>query len=133
MTARDLGRMGVEVHLGAMVTDIDDDGVELTQSDGNHLAYSGGHQGVGRGHAVLPWGPTSPPPPGAKLDRSGRVQVAPDCSVPATPRSSSWAISWPSTTCPAWPRWRCSRAPTPPTRLPGGYGAKTGIEALPLP
>ena len=32
-----LQRAGIELHLGAMVTDVDPDGVELTRSDGTHL------------------------------------------------------------------------------------------------
>ena len=85
MTARDLGRMGVELHLGALVTDIDDGGVELTQSDGNHLHIPAFTKVWAAGTSGSPLGAHLATATGAKLDRSGRVQVAPDCSVPDHP------------------------------------------------
>ena len=47
LTARDLTRMGVEIHLGAMVTNLDDKGVEITTKDGGTEADPGRHQGLG--------------------------------------------------------------------------------------
>jgi NADH dehydrogenase len=85
MTARDLRRMGVEVHLGAMVTDIDDDGVKLTQSDGTLLSIPSVTKVWAAGTSGSPLGAHLASATGAKLDRQGRVQVAPDCSVPDHP------------------------------------------------
>jgi len=85
LTARDLGRMGVEVHLGALVTDIDDDGVELTKSDGTHLRVAAATKIWAAGTGGSPLGAHLAAATGAKLDRSGRLQVEPDCSVPGYP------------------------------------------------
>jgi NADH:ubiquinone reductase (H+-translocating) len=85
MTARDLERMGVELHLGAMVTDVDADGVELTQADGNHLRIEASTKVWAAGTRASPLGAKVASATGAKLDRSGRVEVEPDCSVPGYP------------------------------------------------
>jgi NADH dehydrogenase len=85
MTERDLTRMGIEVHLGAMVTGMDDDGVEITKNDGEteHIpaatkVWAAGTRAAGLG-AVLAEAA------GAETDRAGRVRVAPDCSLPGHP------------------------------------------------
>jgi NADH:ubiquinone reductase (H+-translocating) len=85
LTARDLGRMGVEIHLGAMVTDITDTEVELTQSDGTHLRIPSATKVWAAGTQASPLGAHLASTTGVGLDRSGRVQVAPDCSVPGYP------------------------------------------------
>jgi NADH dehydrogenase len=85
LTARDLSRMGVELHLGAMVTGLDEAGVEITKQDGGieHIAagtrvWAAGTRASGIG-ALLRDGA------GAELDKAGRVVVAPDCSLPTHP------------------------------------------------
>jgi NADH dehydrogenase len=85
LTARDLTRMGVEVHLGAMVTDIGPDCVELTQSDGTKLLIASVTKVWAAGTRASPLGAELATATGAALDRSGRVQVAPDCSIPGYP------------------------------------------------
>jgi NADH dehydrogenase len=85
LTARDLGRMGVEIHLGTMVTDFGDDDVELTLSDGTHLRIAAGTKVWAAGTRASPLGAHLASTTGVGLDRSGRVQVAPDCSVPGYP------------------------------------------------
>ncbi len=82
MTARDLERMGVELHLGAMVTDVDAHGVELTQADGNHVRIEARTKVWAAGTRASPLGAKVASATGAKLDRSGRLEVEPDCSVP---------------------------------------------------
>ncbi len=86
MTARDLERMGVELHLGAMVTDVDAQGVELTQADGQHLRIEASTKVWAAG--------TRASPLGAKLASATRGEAwiaadgsrfEPDCSVPGYP------------------------------------------------
>jgi NADH dehydrogenase len=82
---RDLRQMGVEVFLGTMVTHIDERGVVITKSDSATQrieaatkVWAAGMQGAGIGAqfaAVT----------GVQLHRSGRVKVAPDCSLPGHP------------------------------------------------
>jgi len=85
LTARDLARMGVEIHLGAMVTDMDDQGVEITKNDGatERVAaatkvWAAGTRGSGLGAHVAE-------ATGAEIDKAGRVVVEPDCSVSGHP------------------------------------------------
>ena len=85
LTARDLGRMGVELHLGAMVTGVDAEGVELNQSDGNHLRIDAVTKVWAAGTRASPLGAKLAAATGATLDRSGRIEVAPDCSAPGYP------------------------------------------------
>jgi NADH dehydrogenase len=82
---RDLRLMGVEVYLEAVVTNVDERGVVVTKSDNTTQrieaatkVWAAGMQGAAIG-ADLAAGA------GAKLHRSGRVEVAPDCSLPGHP------------------------------------------------
>jgi NADH dehydrogenase len=85
LTARDLGRMGVEFHFGAMVTGVDADGVDLTKSDGTHVRVEAVTKVWAAGTRASPLGAAVAGATGAAVDRSGRVKVAPDCSVPGYP------------------------------------------------
>jgi NADH dehydrogenase len=85
LTERDLKRLGVELHLGAMVTDIDGTGVVLTKQDGETLridaatrVWAAGTRAAGLGTAIAESA-------GADVDRAGRVVVEPDCSLPGHP------------------------------------------------
>ncbi len=85
LTARDLTRMGVEIHLNSLVTNLDDSGVEITKKDGTTeripaatKVWAAGTRGSGLGATVAEAA-------GAKLDKAGRVLVEPDCSVPGHP------------------------------------------------
>jgi NADH:ubiquinone reductase (H+-translocating) len=85
LTRQDLTRMGIELHLGAMVTNMDALGVELTQSDGTHLRIEAATKVWAAGTRASPLGSQLAAATGASLDRSGRVEVTPDCSVPGYP------------------------------------------------
>jgi NADH:ubiquinone reductase (H+-translocating) len=85
MTARDLTRMGVEIHLKTLVTDLSDEGVEITKRDGSTewipaatKIWAAGTRAAGLGAIVAGAA-------GAETDRAGRVVVSPDCSLPAHP------------------------------------------------
>ncbi len=85
MTARDLTRMGVEIHLKTMVTDLSDEGVEITKRDGSTewipaatKIWAAGTRAAGLGAIVAEAA-------GAETDRAGRVLVSPDCSLPSHP------------------------------------------------
>jgi NADH:quinone reductase (non-electrogenic) len=85
ITARDLGRMGVEVHLGALVTGMDEKGVELTETDGTQLRIEAATKVWAAGTRASPLGEELAAVTGATVDRAGRVEVAADCSVPGFP------------------------------------------------
>ncbi|BAX92768.1 NAD(P)/FAD-dependent oxidoreductase [Mycobacterium shigaense] len=80
-----LEKMGVEIQLGAMVTDVDRDGITVKDSDGTIRriesackVWSAGVQASGLGRDLAEQSPV-------ELDRAGRVKVLPDLSIPEHP------------------------------------------------
>ena len=86
ITARDLSRMGVEVYLGALVTGMDHRGVDITKADGTTERIDSATKVWAAGTRASPLGTLLADVTGASLDRAGRVQVSPDCSVPGYPQ-----------------------------------------------
>jgi len=85
LTARDLTRMGVEIHLEAMVTNLDEGGVEITKKDGTTEQIPAATKVWAAGTRGSGLGATLADAAGAKLDKAGRILVEPDCSVPGHP------------------------------------------------
>ncbi|HWF15907.1 MAG TPA: NAD(P)/FAD-dependent oxidoreductase [Acidimicrobiales bacterium] len=85
LTERKLTRMGVELHLGAMVSGMDDEDVEITDSDGNKERIPAATRIWAAGTRASGLGEILAKEAGAELDKAGRVRVAPDCSVPGHP------------------------------------------------
>ena len=92
LTARDLTRLGVEIHLGAMVTGIDETGVVITKQDGTTeriaaatKVWAAGTRAVGAGRDASP---RRPEPSSTRRDGSWS---SPTARCRGTPRSSSWA------------------------------------------
>jgi NADH dehydrogenase len=85
MTRRDLTKMGVEVHLGAMVTGMDADCVQITQGDGTVQEIPAATKIWAAGTSASPLGKQLAERPGIEVDSGGRVKVNPDCSVPGFP------------------------------------------------
>jgi NADH:ubiquinone reductase (H+-translocating) len=85
LTARDLTRMGVEIHLNAMVTNLDDTGVEITKRDGTTERIAAATKIWAAGTRASGLGAALADAVGANLDKAGRVLVEPDCSVPGHP------------------------------------------------
>src|SRR5215469_16822490 len=80
-----LKKMGVEIQLGAMVTDVDRGGITVKDSDGTERriesatkVWSAGVQASGLGRDLAEQSPV-------ELDRAGRVKVLPDLSIPGHP------------------------------------------------
>lgn len=80
-----LQKLGVEIQLGAMVTDVDRDGITVKDSDGTIRriesackVWSAGVQASGLGRDLAEQS-------AAELDRAGRVKVLPDLSLPGHP------------------------------------------------
>ena len=85
----ELEDMGVEVQLGAMVVDVDDHGIEVKDVG---AGASGGTRRIeartkiwAAGVAASPLGAQLAEQSGAELDRSGRVQVERDLTLPGHP------------------------------------------------
>jgi NADH dehydrogenase len=85
MTGRDLTRLGIEIHLGAMVTGMDTESVQITQSDGSTLRIPATTKIWAAGTRASTLGARLAEHADIPLDRSGRVLVQPDCSVPGYP------------------------------------------------
>ena len=82
---RELERLGVEIHLGAMVTAIDDEGVEIKSDDPSIRHIEARTKIWAAGVKGAPLGEMIGRADGVDLDRGGRVKVLPDCSVPGYP------------------------------------------------
>ncbi len=85
MTARDLTRMGVEIHLNAMVTNMDESGVEITKQDGTTERIPAATKVWAAGTRAAGLGTIVAGAAGAETDKAGRVLVSPDCSLPTHP------------------------------------------------
>jgi NADH dehydrogenase len=82
---RHLSRIGVEVQLGAMVTDVDANGLDVKDADGQvrritaaTKVWAAGVQASGLGRMLAEQS-------GAEVDRAGRISVQPDLTLPGHP------------------------------------------------
>ena len=85
MTKRDLTRMGVEIHLDTMVTNMDETGVEITKQDSSTEWIPAATKVWAAGTRAAGLGSTVAGAAGAETDKAGRVVVNPDCSIPTHP------------------------------------------------
>jgi NADH:ubiquinone reductase (H+-translocating) len=85
MAARELSRLGVEIHLGAMVTGMDDGGVEITKRDGDVERIAAATRIWAAGTRASALGGLLSDVPGVEFDKAGCVLVEPDCSLPGHP------------------------------------------------
>jgi NADH dehydrogenase len=84
-TARDLERMGVEIHLGTIVTDVDADGIETDSADPELRRIEAGTKIWAAGVEASPLGRILAETAGTEVDRAGRVKVEPDLTLPGHP------------------------------------------------
>ncbi|RYB94560.1 NAD(P)/FAD-dependent oxidoreductase [Nocardioides oleivorans] len=81
----ELEKLGVEVMLGAMVTDVDERGLEMKFKDGRVERISSVTKIWAAGVQANPLGRTLSEQTGAPLDRAGRIAVNPDLTLPGHP------------------------------------------------
>ncbi|WP_341926250.1 NAD(P)/FAD-dependent oxidoreductase [Nocardioides psychrotolerans] len=84
-TARELEKLGVEVQLGAMVTDVDERGLEVKYKDGRVERINTVTKIWAAGVQASSLGATLAEQTGAPLDRAGRIGVNPDLTLPGHP------------------------------------------------
>ncbi|HWH14604.1 MAG TPA: NAD(P)/FAD-dependent oxidoreductase [Miltoncostaeaceae bacterium] len=84
-TIRALERLGVELHLGVMVTGVDAGGIDTDAADPGLRRIDAATKIWAAGVEASPVGRMVAEATGADLDRPGRVVVAPDCTVPGHP------------------------------------------------
>ncbi|HUO38656.1 MAG TPA: NAD(P)/FAD-dependent oxidoreductase [Mycobacterium sp.] len=80
-----LEKMGVEIQLGAMVTDVDRNGLTVKDSDGTIRRIESTCKVWSAGVSASPLGQQLAAQSSVELDRAGRVKVQPDLSVPGYP------------------------------------------------
>jgi NADH dehydrogenase len=81
---RQLERMGVEIHLGAKVTGMDQRGID-TNAEDPRVRRIEATKIWAAGVQASPLGRMVAEAAGAGVDRAGRVQVQPDCTLPGHP------------------------------------------------
>ena len=80
-----LEKLGVEIQLGAMVTDVDRNGITVKHTDGNIDRIECATKVWSAGVAASPLGKILADQSGAEIDRAGRIRVMPDLTVPGHP------------------------------------------------
>ena len=81
----ELERLGVEVMLGGMVTEVDERGIEVKFKDGRVERINSVAKIWAAGVQANPLGRTLSEQTGAPLDRAGRIAVNPDLTLPGHP------------------------------------------------
>ncbi|WP_435742401.1 NAD(P)/FAD-dependent oxidoreductase [Nocardioides sp. SYSU DS0663] len=82
---KELEELGVEVVLGAMVTDVDERGLEMKFKDGRTERLQAVTKIWAAGVQASPLGKQLAEQTGAPLDRAGRIGVNPDLTLPGHP------------------------------------------------
>ncbi len=80
-----LEKLGVEIQLGAMVTDVDRNGITVKRGDGTIDRIECATKVWSAGVSASPLGKIIADQSGAEVDRAGRVKVLPDLTVPGHP------------------------------------------------
>jgi NADH dehydrogenase len=84
-TKKALEELGVEVQLGAMVTDVDERGLVVQDKDGTQRRIEAVTKMWAAGVQASPLTKTLAEQSGAALDRAGRIAVNPDLTLPGHP------------------------------------------------
>ena len=84
-TQKKLEKLGVEIHLNAIVTGVDNDGIDMKHADGTTTRIECFCKVWAAGVKGSPLGKVLADRSGAELDRSGRVRVEPDLTLPGYP------------------------------------------------
>ncbi|WP_040339847.1 NAD(P)/FAD-dependent oxidoreductase [Candidatus Blastococcus massiliensis] len=82
---RQLNRIGVEVQLGAMVTNVDADGIDVKDTDGQVRRINAATKIWAAGVQASELGRMLGEQTGAEVDRAGRISVQPDLTLPGHP------------------------------------------------
>jgi NADH dehydrogenase len=85
LAARDLGKLGVELHMGSIVTHVDPGGLEVKDHDGTMTRYDAQNVLWTAGVEAPPIAGAVAAATGAQQDRAGRIVVGPDLSIPGHP------------------------------------------------
>jgi NADH dehydrogenase len=85
LAARDLGKLGVELHMGSIVTDADLQGLQVKDHDGNLTRHEAGTILWTAGVEAPPLAAAVAKATGGQQDRAGRLLCGEDLSLPGHP------------------------------------------------
>src|SRR5215510_2606921 len=85
LAARDLTKLGVEMHMGSIVTEADLHGVQVKDHDGNVTRYEAGTILWTAGVQAPALAAAVAKATGAETDRAGRIVVGKDLAIPGHP------------------------------------------------
>src|SRR6516162_5096497 len=85
LAARDLGKLGVELHMGCIVTHADANSVQIKDHDGNVTRHDAGTVLWTAGVEAPPLAKAVAQATSAEQDRAGRIMVGKDCTIPGHP------------------------------------------------
>jgi NADH dehydrogenase len=85
LAARDLGKLGVELHMGSIVTHVDPGGLQVKDRDGQLTRYEAGNVLWTAGVEAPPLAAAVAKATGAQQDRAGRLLCGKDLSLPGHP------------------------------------------------
>jgi NADH:ubiquinone reductase (H+-translocating) len=85
MAARQLGKLGVELHMGSIVTHVDPGGLEVKDHDGTVTRHLCGNVLWTAGVEAPPLAAAVAKATGAEQDRAGRIVVGQDLAIPGHP------------------------------------------------
>jgi NADH dehydrogenase len=85
LAARDLGKLGVELHMGSIVTHVDPNGLEVKDHDGTMTRYDTWNVLWTAGVEAPPVATAVAEATGAQQDRAGRIVVGADLAIPGHP------------------------------------------------
>ncbi len=86
--ARTLGKLGVELHMGSIVTSVDAGGLVARDHDGNETRYDARTVLWTAGVEAPPFAAALAAATGAEQDRAGRIVVQDDLTIPGHPEIS---------------------------------------------
>ncbi len=87
---RRLEKLGVEIQLGAMVTDVDRNGLTVKYTDGTVKRIEASCKVWSAGVSASPLGKDLANQSDTEIDRAGRVKVGPDLTIPGHP--NVWVV-----------------------------------------
>jgi NADH:ubiquinone reductase (H+-translocating) len=85
LAARDLGKLGVELHMGSIVTHVDMNGLEVKDHDGKLTRYEAANVLWTAGVEAPPLATAVAKATGAEQDRAGRIVPGKDLTLPGHP------------------------------------------------
>src|SRR5215472_95613 len=85
LAARDLRKLGVELHMGSIVTSVDERGLDVKDHDGNVSRHEAGMVLWTAGVEAPPLAEAVAKVTGAERDRAGRIEVGDDLTIPGHP------------------------------------------------